>query len=421
MEKTKRSTFKLLFYLKKNAPKKNGRVSVMGRVTVDGKMAQFSTKLEINPENWDLKFGRVSGKSDEARTINQKLDKLRLLIDKHYLEMMHNEGFVTADKLKIAFLGIGVISDSLLKVFKKHNEDFKKEVDKEEKALNTYIKYEIVYRHLAEFIKERHHRNDMAFRELVPDFIREFDSFLRIDKEFTHNTVWVYTMPVLKMVEMARKKGLIHKNPFEEYSISMKETDRGYFLKEDVEKIMLCKPANKLTELVRDMFIFSCFTGLSYIDIKRLKKSNIQSFFDSHQWIISRRKKSDVTSNVRLLEIPKRIIEKYTGITGSDLIFPMPVNCTCNKHLRKAIAEAGVITETRDSFHKGRHTFGTMLLTEGVPLESLSKMMGHKNIATTQIYAKIVNQKISKDMDLVSKKFEKMEVAFISMEDELVM
>lgn len=414
MEQEKRSTFKLLFYLKKNEPKKNGNVPVMGRITIDGIPKSFSTKLDINPNNWDLKHGRVLGKSAQALSTNLKLDNIRVRINKIYDDMLKDEGFATAQKVKLSFLGVGVMDDAILKVFKDQNEDFERMVNKGKRSQNTYNKYKTVYNHLNEFIKERYHREDLAFRELTSDFIREFDFFLRIDKECTHNTVWVYTMPVIALAELAIKKGLIRQNPFEDYEISMEETDRSYLLKENVEKLMLLKPSKDKYEFVKDIFIFSCFTGLSYIDIQKLKWSNIQSFFDGHQWIISRRKKSDVASNVRLLEIPKRIIEKYRGVTRSDYVFPVPSNATCNSHVKKMIEEAEIVTEQKITFHTARHTFATMFLTEGVPLESLSKMMGHKNISTTQIYAKITSQKISKDMDLVAPKFKEIEDAFLT-------
>ena len=416
METVKRSTFKLLYYLKKNEPKKNGNVPVMGRITIDGTPKTFATKLEIDPKSWDLKHGRVLGKSSQALNTNQKLDKIRVRIDKIYDDMLKDEGFATAEKVKLSFLGVGVMDDAILKVFKEQNEDFQKMVSKGKRSQNTYNKYKTVYNHLNTFIKERYHRNDMAFRELTADFIREFDFFLRIDQECTHNTVWVYTMPIIALADLAIKKGLIRKNPFEDYEINMEETDRSYLLKEGVEKLMFLKPSDPKFELVKDLFIFSCFTGLSYVDIKKLKLSNIQSFFDGHQWIISRRKKSDVASNVRLMEIPKQLIEKYQGTTRNEFIFPVPTNPTCNSHVKKLIGEAEIITEQKVTFHTARHTFATMFLTEGVPLESLSKMMGHKNISTTQIYAKITSQKISKDMDLVSPKFTAMENAFVAMQ-----
>jgi site-specific recombinase XerD len=413
MEQTKKSTFKLLFYLKKNELKKNGNAPIMARITIDGTPKTFGTKLEIDPNNWDLKHGRVQGKSAQALSINKKLDNIRGRIDKIYEDMLKHEGFATAQKVKLSFLGVGVMDDAILKVFNDQNEDFKKLVEKEERSQSTYNKYITVYNHLTTFIKERYHSDDMAFRELTSDFIREFDFYLRYDLQSSHNTVWVYTMPVLALVELAIKKGLIRDNPFQDYEINMEETDRGYILKEDVEKLMMCVPSHQRYELVKDLFIFSCFTGLAYADIKKLTRNNIQSFFDGHQWIISRRKKSDIASNVRLMEIPKRIIEKYQGTTRNEFIFPVPTNATCNTHIGKLVEKAEIITEQKVTFHTARHTFGTMFLTEGVPLESLSKMMGHKNISTTQIYAKITSQKISKDMDLVTPKFKAMEEAFM--------
>ena len=414
MEQTKKSTFKLLFYLKKNELKKNGNAPIMARITIDGTPKTFGTKLEIDPNNWDLKHGRVQGKSAQALSINKKLDNIRGRIDKIYEDMLKHEGFATAQKVKLSFLGVGVMDDAILKVFNDQNEDFKKLVEKEERSQSTYNKYITVYNHLTTFIKERYHRDDMAFRELTADFIREFDFYLRYDLQSSHNTVWVYTMPLLAVVELAIKKGLIRDNPFQDYEINMEETDRGYILKEDVEKLMMCVPSHQRYELVKDLFIFSCFTGLAYADIKKLTRNNIQSFFDGHQWIISRRKKSDIASNVRLMEIPKRIIEKYQGTTRNEFIFPVPTNATCNTHIGKLVEKAEIITEQKVTFHTARHTFGTMFLTEGVPLESLSKMMGHKNISTTQIYAKITSQKISKDMDLVTPKFRAMEEAFLA-------
>lgn len=413
MEQTKKSTFKLLFYLKKNELKKNGNAPIMARITIDGTPKTFGTKLEINPNNWDLKHGRVQGKSAQALSINKKLDNIRGRIDKIYEDMLKHEGFATPQKVKLSFLGVGVMDDAILKVFSDQNEGFKKLVEMEERSQSTYNKYITVYNHLTTFIKERYHRDDMAFRELTADFIREFDFYLRYDLQSSHNTVWVYTMPVLSLVELAIKKGLIRDNPFQDYEINMEETDRGYILKEDVERLMMCAPSHPRYELVKDLFIFGCFTGLAYADIKKLTRNNIQSFFDGHQWIISRRKKSDIASNVRLMEIPKRIIEKYQGTTRNEFIFPVPTNATCNTHIGKLVEKAEIITEQKVTFHTARHTFGTMFLTEGVPLESLSKMMGHKNISTTQIYAKITSQKISKDMDLVTPKFKAMEEAFM--------
>lgn len=412
MEQTKKSTFKLLFYLKKNELKKSGNAPIMARITIDGTAKTLGTKLEIDPNNWDLKYGRVEGKSATALSINQKLDNMRGRIDKIYEDMLKHEGFATSEKVKLEFLGVGVMDETILKVFQKQNDEFAEMVAKNQRSESTHYKHKIVYRHLSEFIKLRYHREDMAFKELTPEFIQAFDFYLRIDQECSHNTVWIYTMPVLRLVEIAIKKGLIRTNPFDDYEINMKENDRGYLMKEDVEKIMLCNLPKKSLELTRDLFISSCFTGLSYVDVKKLKESNIQSFFDGHQWIISRRKKTDVSSNIRLMEIPKKIIEKYKGTSRNEFIFPMPANRTCNVNLVKVIEASGITPEQKVTFHTARHTFATMVLTAGASLESVQKMLGHTDISTTQIYAKIVNEKVGKEMDIVAKNLQALEVSF---------
>lgn len=414
MTRVKRSTFSVLFYLKKNEPKANGNVPIMARITVDGEHTALGTKLDLPPQlNWNLKYNRVLGKTNEAITLNNKLEGIQLRVRQIYDELIKDAGFATAVKVKLTFLGIDVMANTLLKAMDDHNEEFKKLVDNKQRAYSTYRKYCYVRTHVSEFIKLRHHREDMSFRELTPYFIKEFDFFLRYDKGYSHNTVWVYTIPLIAQANLAVKHKLIKDNPFEDYENSMEELDRSYLLKGDVEKVMLLKPSKPRYELVKDLFIFSCFTGLSYIDIKNLKWSNIQSFFDGHQWIISRRQKSDATSNVRLMDIPKYIIEKYRGTTEDNHVFPVPCNGTCNSHVKILMEQAGIVKDNKVTFHTARHTFATMMLTEGVSLESISKMLGHRKITTTQIYAKITDEKISKEMDLISSKFAAMESQFI--------
>lgn len=194
----------------------------------------------------------------------------------------------------------------------------------------------------------------MAFRELTADFIREFDCYLRYYLQSAHNTVWEYMLPVLSLVELAIKKALIRDNSFQDYKINMQETDRGYILKEDVEKRMKCVASHQRIEHVKDRFIFGCFTGLTYADIKKLTRTNIHSFFNVHQWVISRRKKLDIASKVSLKEIPKHIIEKYQDATVNGRIFPVPTNVTCNNHVSKLIQIAEIITEQKVTFHKAR-------------------------------------------------------------------
>ena len=378
----------------------------MGRITIDGKVSQFSTKLEVLPDKWDLKYGRVSGKAEEALKINLKLDEIRSRLQTLYDEMMKRDNFVTADKLKSIFLGFESTEETLLSFYENFLEEFTKMYEKNTRALSTLRSYRVVYNHLRNFIPYKYKRNDLPFRELTEEFINDFDYYLRINIGIVHNTVLTYILPLKKMTAMAVDKDLIYKDPFRNFHLTMQETDRGYLVKEEIEKLIAYEPKNKRIELTRDMFVFSCFTGFAFVDVQQLKKSHIQSFFDGNIWIIKRRQKTDTASNVRLLEVAQNIIKKYEGMAKDDYLFPRICNATCNTHLKTIMADCEIEKHKPISFHWARHTFGTLFLTEGIPLESVSKMMGHRDLRTTQIYAKITNERISKDMDMVVHKFD---------------
>ncbi|KMQ64564.1 integrase [Chryseobacterium angstadtii] len=411
MEKTKRSTFKLLFYLKKNAVKKNGTVSIMGRITINGQVSQFSTKLEITAEQWDLKFGRVSGKSREATEANQKLDKIRLRIDQCYGQILEKQGYVTAEKLKNALLGTDDEAMTLFSFLEKFNSDFEKKKESGLKSYNTYRKYVCLFNHLKAFSKHRYSKDDISFNEVDCGFVQEFDFYLRNDLGLSHNTIWMYMIALTTVAKLAIRRKHLASNPFDEYRNTKKDRDRGYLLRKELEQLIEYQPLKKNQEFMKDMFVFSCFTGLSYSDIRLLDKSNIQDFFDGNTWIITRRKKTVVPSNVMLLDIPKLIIAKYEGIARNGKLFPMLTNSHCNDVLQEMCKNIECLKHKRVTFHLARHTFATLFLTEGVPLESISKMMGHKNIATTQIYAKILNEKVGRDMAKVSQNFKGLEAS----------
>lgn len=213
---------------------------------------------------------------------------------------------------------------------------------------------------------------------------------------------------VKHIVTIAQNSGQLAINPFAGYLISLEPKDRGFLSKEELNSLVSAKMKNAQYELVRDLFVFSCFCGLSYSDVKNLTKDNLQTSFDGHLWIITRRQKTNTDSSVRLLEVPKRIIEKYKGYTRDNRIFPVPSNTSCNNILKKIAKQCGI--KTRLTYHLARHTFGTLLtISQGVPIETVSRMMGHTNIKTTQIYAKITKEKISQDMEILSHKLESLE------------
>ncbi|MFV0289287.1 MAG: site-specific integrase [Mangrovibacterium sp.] len=389
-------------YLKKGSEKPNGNVPLMCRLTVDGEIKQFSCKMDVPPRLWDVKTGRASGKSIEAQKINHAVDKIRVDVNRRYQEMMQTDGYVTAAKLKDTYLGIGIKQETLLKLFEPHNDEFLKKVGHSRSA-GTYARYRTVYKHIQEFLPHTYNRKDIPLKELNLTFINDFEYYLRTERKCRTNTIWGYMIVLKHIISIARNSGVLPFNPFAGYINSPENVDRGYLSKEELQSLMDAPMKNKTYELVRDLFLFSTFTGLAYSDVKSLTVDNLQTFFDGKMWIISRRKKTNTESNIRLLEVPKHIIEKYKGMTGDNRVFPVPSNSSCNEKLKKIGTQCGI--KTRLTFHVARHSAATtILLSNGIPIETVSRILGHTNIKTTQIYAKITNQKISQDMEVLSHK-----------------
>ena len=396
-----RSTFKVLFYLKRNEVKKNGQVPVMCRITIDGSISQFSCKTTIDPKLWDISSGRASGKSNEAIAVNRRLDAIRVGINKHYTDIFEREGYINAEKVKNAYLGLDQKRLTLLTVYKDFLEDFEKLYKSGSRSKSTYDKYLHVYDLLEDFIKYKFNRKDIALKEIQPAFITDFDFFLRMEKGHAHNTVWVFQMPLRKMITIAVNKGWLYRDPFWEYEITAEEVDRGFLSEEEIEALMDASFRRKKQEIVRDMFIFCCYTGLSFRDLKNLTTENLQTGFDGHPWIITRRQKTNVSSNVWLLDIPFQIIEKYKGTAKGDKLLPVPCYATLRSSIKDIAKECGITKDV--SWHMSRHTYATQIcLTNGVPMESLSKMLGHKSIKTTEIYGKILDKKVGNDMQKLS-------------------
>ena len=292
-----KSTFKVLFYLKKNNLNKDGEAPVMARITIDGNMTQFSCKISVKPDLWATKYNRAIGKGEQAQQINRSLDEIKAGIDLHYKKIKERDSYVTAEKVKNSYLGIDLRCETILQIFKQHNEDFKKMVDAGLKVKGTLQKYKDVYIHLEIFIRKRYNRSDMALVELTPAFITDFELYLTTEPKLHHNTVWLYMMPLRRMIGIAIKNRWLTFDPFVDYSISQEETDIGYLDSEEIQALMDVKLKKRL-ESVRDFFIFCCFTGLSFRDMKNLTQSNFQIFFDGNPWIITRRQKTSVSSNM---------------------------------------------------------------------------------------------------------------------------
>lgn len=411
-----KSTFKVLFYPRKDAIRKNGLAPIIARITIDGKLAQFSTKIEISPDLWSVTLGRASGFGRESQQANALLDDIKASLHRIYHEMQRRDSVVTAEKVKNEFLGITEHHDNLLDLFRKHNEDVQKLVGISKSAA-TYQKYEVTRKHMQAFIESKYKLSDISLKEINHMFITDFEVYLLTTGRCSQNTTAKFMQFFKRIIIIAKNNGMIVGDPFSNYKIRIKKVDRGYLTEEEITKIMKKKFASQRLEHVRDIFIFSCFCGLAYIDVKNLTQENIRTSFDGNLWIMTKRQKTDTDVNVPLLKIPQMILEKYKGKLPNGLLLPIMSNQKLNSYLKEIGDLCGINKNL--TFHLARHTFATTTtLAKGVPIETVSKMLGHTNIETTQIYARITNSKISRDMQGLSDKFSGVEKIY--QETELV-
>lgn len=390
-----KSTFRVLFYVKRDKLKQDGSLPVMCRITVDGQASRFNTKVNVNPESWDPKSNTVTGRSKEAKDANVILKEISAGIHNVYHELLIHDNVVSADKVKNTFLGVEAKHRSLLEVIRIYNEDIAKLVGISKSKL-TYNRYELVRERVSKFIKEYYNVSDIHLKDLNYEFIHNFYIYLKITYNMGDNTIGKFIQRFRSVITMAMNNGWLHIDPFIKFKIKYTKTDRGYLTQEEIDIMMKKEFASKRLEQVRDIFILCCFTGLSYIDIRNLNQSNIRTSFDGKLWIMSKRQKTGVSFNIPLLTIAQQIIEKYAGKQPNGKIVPVTSNQKMNDYLKEIATVCGINKVL--TFHMSRHTFATLALTKGVSIESVSSMLGHTNIKTTQIYARIINEKVSNDM-----------------------
>ena len=395
-----KSTFRILFYVRKNQVNKEGKASIMIRLTINGDTSQFSSKLEVEPELWDVSSQKMNGNSLKARQLNSLLDDVRTSLKNHFHDIETHESYVTAEKVRNAFLGITIRQQTLLGTFRKHNEDVQKLVGISKSAA-TYAKYDRCMRRLEEFMQAKYRIKDIALKEISHVFITDFETYLRTQSGCNENTTAKFMQTFRMIIIMAKNNGWIFADPFINYKIRLKRVDRGYLTEPEIKKILRKQFTCKRLEQVRDIFIFACFTGLAYIDVRNLTKKNIQTSFDGKLWIMTARQKTDTAVTVPLLKVPQAILKKYERTLPDGRLLPVLSNQKLNSYL-KEIGDLCGITKNI-TFHLARHTFATtMTLAKGVPIETVSKMLGHTNIVTTQIYARITNDKIGRDMQVLA-------------------
>lgn len=400
-----RSTFSILFYLNTSKKKKSGKSPVMGRISVDGKSTAFSTGIDILPCEWNALKGLATGKDNIS--VNKQIENCRTKLEEHYKTMVENQGFVTAELLKNALRGIGTAQNTVMQEFADLVEEKRKSVGIRIVA-SSYCIYPAAYRHFKGFLRHKYNADDIPFNMVNIAMVEEFAYYLKIDARLAARTARSTMKPFRTVVRRAYNKGLLRNDPFFDYVPEKILSNPRWLSHDEIGHLMKIRISSPALNFVRDMFLFSTFTGISYIDLKNLRHTDICKREDDSLWIILNRQKTGISSYIPLLEFPKNIIDKYMGtkFSGDDgKVFKIRSSASVNGHLKELAKLAGI--DRQLNYHQSRHSFGTEIcLSQGVPIETLSKMMGHKSIKTTQIYAEVTRTKINEDMTNLAERIE---------------
>jgi site-specific recombinase XerD len=393
---------KVKFYLKRNEEKADGTVPVLGRIRIGESMVQFGAKVNVPVSLWDTKSGRAIGKSKTATSVNLALDKVCVQINSAYKELLVLSDDITALDVKNAFQGIATSQETLVKYYERHNDNFFLRVGIDRSKV-TYKRYCRSLAHLLRFMRKKYNVSDMPFQSLTPSFISDYDFYLRVELRFGNNTIVSIVKDLRKVVKIAINNGLVRHDPFIGYKYIISESVPRSLTSKELKKIMKAKFTRENITFNRDMFVFSCFTGVSFCDMRNLTQKNIQRADDGIMWVHFERQKTGTSCNVPLMGIPLQLMEKYKDAGDEGKLFPMITNGATNRVLKKVAAQSNV--DKCLTFHMARHTYATVVtLSQGVPLETVSKMLGHTNLKTTRIYAFVNNDKIAEDMNKLEKR-----------------
>ncbi|MBQ4902307.1 MULTISPECIES: site-specific integrase [Alistipes] len=395
---TNKSTFSILFVAQKGKLKANGKAPILARVTVNGEMVHLATRVDVDPDRWLGKECRTPGRSAEDKYINEMLDNYRNVIKNKYNELFFRGEAITAMRLKSILTSRSDEAKRLLVLFDEFNEDYRALVGKET-THKTYTRYLLTRRRLAEFMAAKYKIRDILLSDINTKFINDFYIYLRtVDGKNGHNYHMKMIQRLRTVFKTAKDNGWVTADPFGGFKISMEETHREHLTIDELGVLVSKEMTSERLQRVKDIFVFSCFTGLAYTDVRGLKKSEVVMGNDGRLWIDTRRDKTKVAVYVPLLDIPRAILEKYADQTSHDRLLSIPANQKVNDYLKEIAAICGI--DKNLTFHIARHTFATTVTLEnGVALETVQKMLGHKNIRTTQVYAKMTKRRIGMEME----------------------
>jgi site-specific recombinase XerD len=396
----------LHFYAKSTKANATGLFPIYVRLTVEGKRFEYSTKKFIEPSKWSNELSRMKGNSEEARSINSLLDFTKNQINEIQFELLKDNITLNIEEFKNRLLGTKERERMLIPIFKEHNSKIK-ELLGIEYAPGTLERYETSLKHTSNFLLWKYNLTDINIDKIDHAFITDYEFYLRTVRKCANNTAVKYIKNFNKIIKLCLANDWLDKNPFANYKSKVKEVERVYLSESEIQNIINKDFKTERLSLVRDIFLFSCFTGLAYIDVKNLTKSHISIGIDGDKWIFTHRQKTETASKIPVLPVTQMIIDKYADHPQSvneDKLLPILSNQKMNAYLKEIAAVCEIEKEL--TFHIARHTFATTVtLTNGVPIESVSKMLGHKNLRTTQHYAKVLDKKVSEDMKILRDKF----------------
>lgn len=397
-----RSSFAILFFIRESRVRKDGTASIEIVLTVNGERCAFSTGKRVKSCNWDKTKQQVKGKDEEAQSLNNYLKAIKAKLYQKEAELLDRGFIITAELLRDAYFDKveSLKEKSLFEVFEEHNKEQEKLVGNGVSKATYWISVYTV-RLLKEFVQQKYKREDLYLRELNLNFIQSFHTFLRIDKGMAQNSSTKHLKLLKKIINLAVANSYMTTNPFITYKVEREPVEIDFLDEEELRKIINFDTPLPRLERAKDMFLFGCFTGLSYIDIKTLAPEHFEKDSTGRIWIKKRRVKTGVLSRIPLLPIAKLILDKYKG---GEKLLPIQDPADINKYLKDIAILCDI--KKRITFHTSRHTFAsTVTLANNISLEVVSKMLGHTNTRMTNHYAKLIDKCIGEQMDKLMETF----------------
>ena len=395
----------LHFYAKSTKSNSDGKLPIYVRLTINGERTEFSSKKFIDKTKWSPELAKMKGNTEEARSINSYLDMMRSKVLSAEMDLIHKDEVVSLQNVESIIRGIYKNHRTLIPIFQDHNDKMKELVGKKY-AQGTLQRFQVTLNHIQGFLLWKYNDTDILINKIDHAFITELEFYLRSVKNCANNTAVKYIRNFRKIIKICLNNDWLEKNPFSKYEGKVYEVDKEFLTEEEIQKIYSKKFMNTRLEQVRDIFIFCCFTGLAYIDVQQLRLDHLGIGIDGNKWIFKNRQKTDTRSKIPLLPIAEELVKKYSEhpkCVNQDRILPVLSNQRMNSYLKEIGDVCGIQKEI--TFHMARHSFATSVtLTNGVPIETVSKMLGHKSLRTTQHYAKILDRKVSDDMELLKSK-----------------